>query len=457
MEIYILTDFGSTYTKMMAVDVDKGEVVATSKAFTTIAEGIKKGYNEALEALLTQLGDVVLKGRYACSSAAGGLKMVSSGLVPDLTAKAARLAATSAGAKVMKTYSYELTQTEAEEIRVLEPDILLLTGGIDGGNKHVLLQNAAVVASIPYEFYVILAGNRSAATEAAQTLERGGKKVIVVENVMPTFGKLNIAPTKKAIRNLFIANIIKAKGLDEVAKEMDADIIPTPLSVYEACRLLSQGFEGEEGLGELMAYDIGGATTDVYSMASGEPSFSNSFITGMKEPFAKRTVEGDLGMRYSLKALWELAVAEGHFDPDDNQMQQWLEICQTNPDVKPLGEYEKYVHIDALIATYAIKTAASRHSGRLEKVFTASGEAFLQEGKDLSGVKYIIGGGGAVINAKNPQDIMKEAIKAPQDINILKPTSPQVLLDRKNALSAMGLLVKENPSLALKILKKNIT
>lgn len=90
-------------------------------------------------------------------------------------------------------------------------------------------------------------------------------------------------------------------------------------------------------------------------------------------------------------------------------------------------------------------------------MFTANGEAFLQEGKDLSDVKYIIGGGGAVINAKNPQGIMREAIKAPQDINILKPTSPQILLDRKNTLSAMGLLVKENPSLALKILKKNIT
>ncbi|MCL2353837.1 MAG: methylaspartate mutase accessory protein GlmL [Defluviitaleaceae bacterium] len=457
MEIYILTDFGSTYTKMMAVDVDKGEVVATSKAFTTIVEGIKKGYDKALEALLAQLGDVVVKGRYACSSAAGGLKMVSSGLVPDLTAKAARLAATSAGAKVMKTYAYELTQAHAAEIAALEPDIVLLTGGIDGGNKDILIQNAARLGSITKNFFVIVAGNRSAACEAMGILEACHKRAIITENVMPSFGKLNIAPTKKAIRDLFIANIIKAKGLDEVAKEMDADIIPTPLSVYEACRLLSQGFEGEEGLGELMAYDIGGATTDVYSMASGDPSFSNSFITGIKEPFAKRTVEGDLGMRYSLKALHDLAVEEGHIDPDDAQMQEWLEICQANPDVKPLGEYEKYANIDALVAAYAIKTAANRHAGRLEKVFTANGEAFLQEGKDLSDVKYIIGGGGAVINAKNPQGIMREAIKAPQDINILKPTSPQILLDRKNTLSAMGLLVKENPSLALKILKKNIT
>jgi uncharacterized protein (TIGR01319 family) len=183
--------------------------------------------------------------------------MVSSGLVPDLTARASRLAAASAGAKVVKTYSYELTEHEQEEILAIQPDILLLSGGIDGGNKKVLLHNAQMLSKIDTSFFVIVAGNRSAAAEAKDILETGGKKVVVVANVMPAFGKLNIAPAKAAIRDLFIENIITAKGLDKIARIMDAEIIPTPLAVFEACQLLSEGIKDDKGLGELMAYDLG--------------------------------------------------------------------------------------------------------------------------------------------------------------------------------------------------------
>lgn len=455
---YLLTDFGSTYTKVMAANVETGQIVAFAKAFTTIETDVRIGFEAAKKEVLAQIGGNLNFGKsLAASSAAGGLKMVSCGLVPDLTAKASRLAAASAGAKVVRTYSYELTEVEQEEIDAIAPDILLLSGGIDGGNKQVLLHNAAIIANVPRNFSVIVAGNRSAAAEAKEILQRGGKEVLVCANVMPAFGKLNIEPAKAAIRDLFIKNIITAKGLDSAQKMMDMEIIPTPLAVFEACELLSKGCNEEKGLGEIMAYDLGGATTDVYSMADGAPKIPNAFISGIIEPFAKRTVEGDVGMRYSQEALYGLICEEsgGFSDICNETALQWLDICAANPGILPLGDYAQFNHVDRAFAAEAIRISAVRHVGSKERVFTSSGEVFTQTGKDLTQVQYVIGSGGAVINAENPADILKYAIYSPRDLNALKPLKPKLLLDAANCLAAMGLLGRFAPGAALKIMKES--
>ena len=385
--------------------------------------------------------------------------MISSGLVPDLTAKASRLAAASAGAKVVKTYSYELTETENEEIATIAPDIMLLTGGIDGGNKKVLLHNAEVIASVPADFSVIIAGNRSAAAEAARILQAGGKDTVVCENVMPKFGHLNILPAKAAIRDLFIANIITAKGLDDMQKIMDMEIIPTPLAVFEACELLSRGSGAEDGLGELMAYDLGGATNDVYSMADGNPKIPNAFINGIVEPYAKRTVEGDVGMRYSLAALYDLILEGGadafyqEYSIGQEDVAKWLEICIADPGILPMGEYEKFGSVDSAFAAEAMRISAARHAGFNEKVYTPAGEMHSQSGKDLTQVRYVIGSGGAVINAANPGVIMANTAYIPRDGNSLKPLRPTMLLDVQNCLAAMGLLSRFHPEAAIRIMK----
>ncbi|MCL2574126.1 MAG: methylaspartate mutase accessory protein GlmL [Defluviitaleaceae bacterium] len=459
MKIYLLTDFGSTYTKVTAVDVDSAKIVAFAKSFTTIETDVNMGFDAAKREIAAQLGHSDFEMSLSASSAAGGLKMISSGLVPDLTAKASRLAAASAGAKVVKTYAYELTDAESEEITAIAPDIMLLSGGIDGGNKRVLLHNAEVIASVPASFSVIIAGNRSAAAEAAKILQAGGKNTVICANVMPQFGKLNILPAKAAIRDLFIENIITAKGLDDVQKIMDMEIIPTPLAVFEACELLGRGNSSEEGLGELMAYDLGGATTDVYSMADGNPKIPNAFINGITEPFAKRTVEGDVGMRYSLTALHDLILESGAdtfyqaYGTNETEVTNWLEICEKDPSALPFGEYEKYSHVDSAFAAEAIRISAIRHAGFNEKVYTPAGEMNSQSGKDLTQVRYVIGSGGAVINAANPRAIMANAAYTPRDGNALKPLNPKILLDEQNCLAAMGLLSRFAPEAAIRIMK----
>ena len=171
MKAVLLIDFGSTYTKITAVDVEEEKILGTAQSFTTIETDINDGLNNALAILKEQIGEIEFSERYACSSAAGGLRMVAIGLVPELTAKAARQASLGAGAKVIKTYSYELTEGDLQEIDQINPDICLLTGGTDGGNKENIVFNAQMLAKAKHDFPIIIAGNRNCADKCQEILK----------------------------------------------------------------------------------------------------------------------------------------------------------------------------------------------------------------------------------------------------------------------------------------------
>ena len=129
MKPILLIDFGSTYTKVTAVDVDSETLLGTADAYTTVQTDICDGLDNALAKLEKTTGHLDYAERYACSSAAGGLRMITSGLVPELTAEAARQASLGAGAKVLKVFSFQLTEDDLEEILAVNPDIFLLVGG----------------------------------------------------------------------------------------------------------------------------------------------------------------------------------------------------------------------------------------------------------------------------------------------------------------------------------------
>ena len=118
MKPVLLTDFGSTYTKLTAVDLDAAKLLGTAQAYTTVASDVRIGFQKALDALLAQTGPLTFAQSFACSSAAGGLRMMVSGLVPELTMEAARLASLGAGAKIVGQFSFELTQDDLESIVV---------------------------------------------------------------------------------------------------------------------------------------------------------------------------------------------------------------------------------------------------------------------------------------------------------------------------------------------------
>ena len=164
MKPILLVDFGSTNTKVTAVDVENYEVLGTAAAYTTVETDINNGLREAVSNLEKITGHIEYEERYACSSAAGGLKMISIGLVPELTAQASREASLGAGAKVWKTYSFNLTKGDMREIEEYHPDIILLTGGTDGGNSECILYNAQMLSSLSYDCPIVIAGNRCAAS-----------------------------------------------------------------------------------------------------------------------------------------------------------------------------------------------------------------------------------------------------------------------------------------------------
>ena len=145
MKAILLIDFGSTYTKLTAVDLESEQVLGTAQSFTTIYTDINDGLENALAILEKKTGKLEFLETYACSSAAGGLRMVTSGLVPELTGEAAKLASLGAGAKVVGVYAFQLTEDDLEDIKTSKPDIFLLVGGTDGGNTECILHNAKML------------------------------------------------------------------------------------------------------------------------------------------------------------------------------------------------------------------------------------------------------------------------------------------------------------------------
>ncbi|MCL2605381.1 MAG: methylaspartate mutase accessory protein GlmL [Defluviitaleaceae bacterium] len=450
----LAVDFGSTFTKVVAISTEKPEILGTAKSPTTIGTDIRGGLNNAVKELTAQTGKLTFTHKLAASSAYGGLKMVAVGLVPSLTAKAANLAACSAGAKVVKTFSYELNASEQEEIHGIQPDLILLSGGTDGGNKDVILHNAKKLAEIESDFAVIIAGNKSAAEDAREVLTRSGKHAVICGNVMPVFNTLDTLPARDAINALFLEKIIKAKGLAQAAREMTMPIIPTPLAVFECMQLLS------ENLGDILAVDVGGATTDVYSMCRGAPTLPGVTQKGLPEPFAKRTVEGDLGMRHSQETLID-KITSSQFETKLPDIESYRTACRSDyAYIPPAGS--PHAHFDQMLAGTAVDIATTRHAGYLETAYTPFGESFYQMGKDLTAVKYVVGIGGPIIYTDDPASILQNAATptrhatTPTRDNVLKPASPKFIWDKKYIFSAMGLLARVDKQLALRILESEL-
>lgn len=457
---YLAVDLGSTYTKLTAIDGNTATVLGTASAFTTIATDVREGLELARLRLREQVGDLSYDRLLCCSSAAGGLAMVAAGLVPELTAKAGRMAAESAGAKVVRTFAYELSAAEQADIAALKPDIVLLSGGTDGGNKDVILSNARLLAETPGDFTLLVAGNKSAAREVEAILRPSGKRYVLTGNVMPEFGRLDIEPARACVRDIFIERIIEAKGLSQVQALTDLPIIPTPLAVLKACELLSLGTARTPGIGEFLAVDLGGATTDVYSLSSGAPTLDNVQIKGLPEPYAKRTVEGDLGMRYSACFLLDevgadALAADCGATPDD--LRDWVARCSASPEtLAPRDTAERL--LDEALARNAIARAVERHCGVLEKTFTPLGELYVLTGKDLSAIPLVIGIGGALAHSTDPAGILRGAVATPRSraLGRALPRCPAYALDARYIFSAMGLLSQIEPEVALTILKTAI-
>jgi uncharacterized protein (TIGR01319 family) len=449
-DIRLLIDFGSTFTKVVAVDLDEVEIMAAARVPSTVETDITIGLEAALKEISTKTGisNLDKKKSLACSSAAGGLRMVCVGFVPELTSKAANLAALGAGAKVVGLYSFKLTSREIDEIEKIAPDILLLSGGTDGGDEAVIIHNADMLAKTNKKINnIIVAGNKTTYDAINKAFKDSGKHIIFTRNVMPEIGVLDTTPCNKEIRKIFLNNIIKAKGIARAQSIVGEVIMPTPAAVLEAAKLLAEGCEGEGGYGELMVIDPGGATTDVHSIAQGIPTVSGiAMVNTLPEPYVKRTVEGNLGLKYNIDSLSE-------FTRGKKLPQHFTEICHAFHEGRlPQSLEEVACHL--LLSRVAVEVAVTQHVGRLEKIYGPTGEMLIQHGKDLTGVKTVIGTGGPVIFSANPREIMEGALFQKENPLILKPKNPTLYLDAQYILYAVGLLAQIEPKKALLLAKK---
>ena len=450
MSAALLIDFGSTYTKLRAVDLAARRVIGSGQGPSTVATDVRVGMRAALADLERRAPKLPrFRYRLASSSAAGGLRMVTIGLVRELTAEAARQAALGAGAKLVGTFAYRLTASDLERIAQLAPDIILLAGGTDGGNMEVVLHNAAALAASAIDCPIVFAGNRAAADDARRLL--AAKTLACTGNVMPEFNQLDIEPARAAIRQVFIERIVHAKGIDRAAAEFDSVLMPTPAAVLEGARLLADGLPGVRGLGALLVVDPGGATTDVHSVAAGEPA-PGVIPQGLPEPRVKRTVEGDLGMRHNAAAIAEAAGLQAiAADAGLAPARAAALLAQVGADVGRLPANAEETAFDQALARAAVRLAVRRHCGTIETLYTTTGPVTVQRGKDLSRIDAVIGTGGALVASPDPRAVLRMALADATEPLALKPRSPRLLLDREYLLYACGLLQSVEPQAALEL------
>ncbi len=455
----LLVDFGSTYTKLTAVDMIKEEIIATSKSHTTVETNVLDGYESALENMRQKFNiDIDFDEIIACSSAAGGLKMAAVGLVETLTVEAAKRACLGAGAKVESIFTSHLTNADIKQIIENKIDIILLAGGTNGGNTECILFNANKLAEANLNIPIIVAGNKNCNDEIETLFVKNKVEYQICDNVMPRVNELNVDNAKEAIRKLFANKIIEAKGIKKAEEKIGSVIMPTPEAVLVAAERLAKGYDDERGLGDIVIVDIGGATTDIHSIGYGYPKKQNVVLKGLAEPFAKRTVEGDLGMRYSAMSIYsalENISTKKYFG--DMTLEEIKIQCQKRlDDVESLPSTKEEIEFDNSLAKTCTDIAISRHVGTLNVEFTPLGKLYYQYGKDLTEFKYIIGTGGVIVNNENPKEILMQTLGTEENSIELRPKTPKYLVDKEYVLSAIGILATKYPKKAIKIMKKNL-
>ncbi|MFO7941906.1 MAG: glutamate mutase L, partial [Bacillota bacterium] len=447
-QLALLLDIGSTFTKALVCDLNAGRIVGRSQARTTARDDVMVGVRAALShlgkfGLPTDPASRGYRARYATSSAAGGLRMVCIGLTRGLTARAAREAATGAGARIYGVFSGRLDREKIRKIADLAPDIVLFTGGINGGNEDHVLDNARLLATLPGRVPVVVGCNADVASLAAEVLSCAGLEVYLSRNVMPTLEGLDVAPAREIIRDVFMRHIVRAKGLGELSALLDIEVMPTPYAVMKGVDLLGETYDS-------MAVDVGGATTDVYSASRGYPTEGDLIPRGLADPRLRRTVEGDLGLREGVGSLLDLAqgrvlrgvrTAFPDFDRDAlRTAARRREKERTYLADDPLED-----KVDLELGKSCIDLATRRHAGVVEVEDTPRGQLRYLRGKDLRDVEVLVGTGGAFVGAARrgySRKLLEAALFAKDES--LRPVNPRLLVDPGYSVFAAGLLSFEH-------------
>jgi uncharacterized protein (TIGR01319 family) len=445
----ICIDIGSTWTKAARFRLVGNRFDLEARAVVpTTTDYLPNGFYEALSKLNPEIAwqtedPAPIEVRFS-SSAKGGLNIAVVGLVPELTLQIGRLAAFSAGARISAAFPFKLTQSFVKTINDANPDILLLCGGTDGGNERYVCENAKVIARSDFSGTVVYAGNHFAVDQIKEIL--ADKKLLVTENLMPDFGKLNIQPARQAIRQVFLQQIVMGKGLNKLVEKFSLEPVPTPLAVFQLTEAIGKHVSGWQNFAMI---DMGGATTDIYSFSPAHYEESGTVLKGILEPTLKRTVEGDLGIRVSARAVVETAATMLHQRLNDaaaiKRLESYVALLVQNTSHLPDRQEEEM--FDRLLTDACIHNAFLRHAGYVERVYTARGPVWAQSGKDLRKTAKIIGTGGyltRMVDSDYIVDVPPGEITADERIPLV-PEKYEYFVDTNYIFPLLGCLANDFP------------
>lgn len=424
INVILATDCGSTTTKAIMIEKVDGEFRQTyrGEAPTTVEQpvadvtvGVTNAVTEVGELagrkLIDENGKIIRPAKdgegcdvyISTSSAGGGLQMLVAGVVREMTAASAKRAALGAGAIVMDIIASNDKRRPFEQIqriRELRPDMILLAGGTDGGTTSHVVQLAELIAPAKpqprfggeFTMPVIYAGNKDAAELVADTFDES-IELSIVDNLRPALERENLAPARDAIHDLFLEHVMAhAPGYDKLIEWSDAPIMPTPGAVGNILQTIAE-LQNINAVG----VDIGGATTDVFSV------FDGTF---------NRTVSANLGMSYSISNVCAEATLPSilrwvHIDMDERELRNRVKNKMIRPTTIPQT-------MEALIFEQAVAREALRLAYLQHKEFATTlkgvqqqrtvGDTFTQSGSgetivDNMKLDLLVASGGVLSHA----------------------------------------------------------
>lgn len=468
--VFAITDCGSTTTKAILVEKRDGvfRAVHKSQAPTTVEapfDDIFIGIRRAMSDLESSSGRRLLDDRenlirpgsegsgvdayLSTSSAGGGLQMVVLGLSSALSARSARAAALGAGAIVVDTIAFEdrlCPHERIEKLRASRPDIVLLAGGTDRGAETQVLELAEMLAAAapaprlgPSErLPVLFAGNTALRRAISRTLE-DRFDVFHVDNVLPDADRESLVAARARIQEIFLQHVMRrAPGFGALAETVDSPVLPTPLAVG---RILT---EASRRLGrDITCVDIGGATTDIFTVS---------------ERRMERSVSADLGMSYCAANVLREATPEGIARwmtdaPPTRFLQNEILGKAVRPTTLPVTALE--LSLEHALAKEAIRLAYAGHREFVEtseraRSGPALGRAFAQTNEKDNAPGLLIGSGGVLSHAPRPEQTAAMLIDA-----FLPTGVTELARDNFFILPHLGALLEVSPQAAMDVFERD--
>jgi uncharacterized protein (TIGR01319 family) len=470
----LATDCGSTTTKAILIERrnDEYRLIARGEAPTTVeapVEDVTGGVINAITEVEELTGRKILDENriikpykdnegvdiyISTSSAGGGLQMMVAGVVRNMTAESAERAALGAGAIVMDVIASNdgrMIHEQVDRIRQLRPDMILLSGGIDGGTVSHIAELSEIIRAadprprlgITYQLPVIYAGNKDARDIVKDTLSEK-TALDIVDNIRPVLERENLMPARLKIQELFLYHVMShAPGYKALMTWTDAPIMPTPGAVGAMMQTVAE----EENM-QVVGVDIGGATTDVFSV------FGDVF---------NRTVSANLGMSYSIANVFAEAGLENitrwlPFQIDEKELRNRIKNKMIRPTTIPQTLQE--LIIEQAVAREALRLAFEQHKSLavglkgVQQQRTIS-DAFsqTQTGKtlvDMMSLDMIIGSGGVLSHAPRRSQSAMMMIDAfmPEGIT-------RLAVDSIFMMPQLGVLAQVNKEASMQVFKRD--